>query len=136
MFGAFGLRAIQRRERLVLTALSTRSPGGYFPSRFHAAKGFVVRLTEDQITLLDQSLGKHVVVEGDRSGGHVSSKAILEKGLAFQARFLSGRALDKCGQATKGAWGMSWRQKALKGVEDCEKLGGVVKQMLIPRSLN
>ena len=44
------------------------------------------------------------------------------------------RALDICGQATKGVWGMSWRQKAMKGVEDCEKPGGAVKQALIPRS--
>lgn len=47
-----------------------------------------------------------------------------------------GRALDLCGQATKGAWGMSWRQEALKGVEDCEKLGGIVKRVLIPRYPN
>src|SRR5262245_59092191 len=53
---------------------------------------------------------------GGWSGGHVNS-----------------RTVDKCGQATKGTWGMSWRQKARKGVEDCEKLGGAVKQVLIPR---
>ncbi len=41
-------------------------------------------------------------------------------------------ALDSCGQATKGVWGMSWRQEALKGVVDCEKLGGAVEQALIP----
>jgi hypothetical protein len=35
-----------------------------------------------------------------------------------------------CGQATKGAWGMSWRQKTMTGVEDCEKSGVVVKQTL------
>ncbi len=46
------------------------------------------------------------------------------------------RALDKCGQATKGVWGMSWHQKAMKGVEVCEKLGGVDKQMMIPRFPN
>ena len=44
--------------------------------------------------------------------------------------------LDSCGQATKGAWGMSWRQEALKGVEDCDKPGGVVKRALIPGFLN
>jgi len=33
-------------------------------------------------------------------------------------------------------WGMPWRQEAMKGVEDCEKLGGLVKRELIPRSLN
>ena len=42
------------------------------------------------------------------------------------------RALDQCGQAPKGAWGMSWRQETLKGVEDCEKPGGAVKQALSP----
>ena len=46
------------------------------------------------------------------------------------------RGLDLCGQATKGAWGMSWHQEAMKGVEDCEKLGGVVKQALSPRFPN
>jgi hypothetical protein len=40
--------------------------------------------------------------------------------------------LDLCGQATKGTWGMSWRQEALKGVEDCEKPGETVKRVLIP----
>lgn len=27
---------------------------------------------------------------------------------------------------------MSWRQEAMKGVEDCDKPGGAVKQALIP----
>jgi hypothetical protein len=44
-------------------------------------------------------------------------------------------------RAHKGVWGMSWRQKAMKGVEGCEKPGEVVKRALIPgfpndRSLN
>jgi hypothetical protein len=47
---------------------------------------------------------------------------------------IGGRALNNCGQATKGAWGMSWRQKTKTGVEDCEKSGVVVKQTLIPVS--
>jgi hypothetical protein len=42
------------------------------------------------------------------------------------------RVLDLSGQATKGAWGMSWHQKAMKGVEVCEKPGGADKQALIP----
>jgi hypothetical protein len=46
------------------------------------------------------------------------------------------RAFDKCGQAIKGVWGMSWHQKAMKGVEVCEKLGGVDKQVMIPRFPN
>jgi hypothetical protein len=39
---------------------------------------------------------------------------------------------DQCGQATKGVWGMPWRQEAKKGVEDCDKPGGSVKRELIP----
>ena len=43
---------------------------------------------------------------------------------------------DQCGQATKGVWGMPRRQEAMKGVEDCDKPGGLVKRELIPGSLN
>ena len=43
-----------------------------------------------------------------------------------------GRGRDQCGQATKGMWGMSGRQKAMKGVEDCDKPGGAVQQALRP----
>ena len=46
------------------------------------------------------------------------------------------RGQDQCGQATKGVWGMPWRQEAMKGVEDCEKLGEAVKRALIPRFPN
>ena len=46
--------------------------------------------------------------------------------------FLSSRALDSGGQATKGAWGMSRRQEAAKGAEDCDKPGVTVKQVMIP----
>ena len=42
------------------------------------------------------------------------------------------RGEDHSGQVTKGVWGMSWRQKAMKGVEGCEKPGEAVKQALIP----
>ena len=56
--------------------------------------------------------------------------------LRVHARGERWRALDSRGQATKGAWGMSWRQETLKGVEDCEKLGEAVKQALIPRYPN
>ena len=45
-------------------------------------------------------------------------------------------AVNLCGQARKGVWGMSRRQKAMKGVEGCEKPGGVVKRALIPGFLN
>jgi hypothetical protein len=43
-----------------------------------------------------------------------------------------GRGRDQCGQATKGMWGMSGRQKATKGVEDCDKPGEAVKRALRP----
>ena len=46
------------------------------------------------------------------------------------------RGSEQCGQASKGVWGMSWRQEAKKGVEDCDKPGGMVKRVLIPGSLN
>ncbi len=42
------------------------------------------------------------------------------------------RAFDSGGQATKGAWGMSWHQEALKGAEGCDKPGETVKQVMIP----
>ena len=45
-------------------------------------------------------------------------------------------AWDHCGQATKGVWGMSWRQEAMKGVEGCDKPGEAVKRALIPGFLN
>lgn len=43
-----------------------------------------------------------------------------------------GRVLDFCGQATKGVWGMSRCQKAMKGVEVCDKPGGIDKRVVIP----
>ena len=49
---------------------------------------------------------------------------------------LHGRGRGQCGQATKGMWGMSGRQEAMKGVEDCDKPGEMVKRVLIPGSLN
>jgi hypothetical protein len=48
----------------------------------------------------------------------------------FSRHGLGGQ--EQCGQATKGVWGMSWRQKAMKGVENCEKPGEAVKRALIP----
>ena len=51
---------------------------------------------------------------------------------AYARRLAKNRGQDHCGQATKGMWGMSWRQEAIKGVEDCEKPGGAVKRVLIP----
>ena len=47
-------------------------------------------------------------------------------------RWIVERGVDQGGQATKGVWGMPWRQEAMKGVEDCDKPGGTVKRVLIP----
>ena len=44
--------------------------------------------------------------------------------------------IDKCGQATKGAWWMSWHREATKDVVACDKLREAGKQALIRRSLN
>ena len=53
--------------------------------------------------------------------------------LDFRAHVLrSLRAFDSGGQARKGAWGMSRRQEAVKGAEDCDKPGVTVKQVMIP----
>src|SRR6056297_162383 len=46
------------------------------------------------------------------------------------------RVQDFDGQATKGIWGMSWRQETMKGVEVCEKLGEADKRAMIPRYPN
>ncbi len=43
-----------------------------------------------------------------------------------------GGGRDHGGQATKGVWGMSRRQQAMKGVEDCDKPGGAVNRALSP----
>jgi hypothetical protein len=56
----------------------------------------------------------------------------LTKGLGLWVAGAARRGRDQCGQATKGVWGMSWRQEATKGVEDCDKPGGAVKRALIP----
>src|ERR1700712_2632918 len=44
--------------------------------------------------------------------------------------------IDKCGQALKGAWWMSWHREATKDAAACEKLRGTGKQVLIRRCLN
>lgn len=44
--------------------------------------------------------------------------------------------IDKCGQALKGAWWMSWHREATKDVEACDKLREAGNQALIRRFLN
>src|SRR6266404_2851605 len=60
---------------------------------------------------------------------HEAGSAVWRLALASRVR-PGGRG--QCGQATKGVWGMSWRQEAMKGVEDCDKPGGAVKRALRP----
>ena len=57
-------------------------------------------------------------------------------GLRYAEALGYRQGVDQCGQATKGVWGMPRRQQAKKGVEDCDKPGGLVKRELIPGSLN
>ena len=70
----------------------------------------------------------HEPLREKRSITHVAASAIG----SFFGRVKPVRGRDQCGQATKGMWGMSRRQEAMKGVEDCEKPGGMVKRVLIP----
>ena len=44
--------------------------------------------------------------------------------------------IDKCGQATKGVWWMSWHREATKDVVACDKLREAGKQALIRRFPN
>ncbi len=46
------------------------------------------------------------------------------------------KAFNSYDQVTKGAWRMSWHQKAKKGVEVCDKLRRAGKQALIRRFPN
>ncbi len=55
----------------------------------------------------------------------LSASPLRKQGVKLEGR-------DQCGQVTKGMWGMSRRQEAMKGVEDCDKPGGLVKRDLIP----
>jgi len=44
--------------------------------------------------------------------------------------------IDKCDQALKGVWWMSWHREATKDVVACDKLREAGKQALIRRFLN
>jgi hypothetical protein len=51
-------------------------------------------------------------------------------------RTASLTVIDKCGQATKGVWWMSWHREAMKDAAACDKLRGVGKRTSIRRFLN
>jgi hypothetical protein len=87
---AFGLRVSKDESgwfsrHLVHGCLAT------CPEADSSADGSVFKRTEDQITLLDQSLDKHIVVEGDRCSDRTSSKAIS----FAAARFSQSRVFAK-----------------------------------------
>ena len=48
-----------------------------------------------------------------------------------QCRFAKHQGVrpDFSGQATKGAWGMPWRQKAMKDVVSCDKPRGAANKL-------
>ena len=72
------------------------------------------------------------------------SRGKRKNALGFRISFTSdldvvrsvATVIDKCGQATKGTWWMSWHREATKDVVACEKLRGTGKQVLIRRCLN
>jgi hypothetical protein len=76
---------------------------------------------------LEKAEDRYLALGVSSLGGRVAGRRILSC-----ARGDTGGAWDQCGQATKGMWGMSWRQEAMKGVAGCDKPGGVVKRALIP----
>ena len=68
----------------------------------------------------------------DGSGNSETTRIKMPPESGVSDGVLVSRALDSGGQAIKGAWGMSRRQEALKGAEDCDKPGVTVKQVMIP----
>ena len=63
----------------------------------------------------------------------------VEKFLTHPAEICFGihmTVIDKCGQATKGAWWMSWHREATKDVVTCDKLREAGKRASIRRFLN
>ena len=115
---------------------STASRGVYLCG--NAVGLLCLRLRRSSVTqeVICQLVGSFSAPASDADRLLCSSICLCSSSPDSLRRVSCSRALDKCGQATKGVWGMSWHQKAMKGVEVCEKLGGVDKQMMIPRSLN
>ena len=55
---------------------------------------------------------------------------------APKAQMTQVTVIDKCGQALKGVWWMSWHREAKKDVVACDKLREAGKQALIRRCPN
>ena len=83
----------------------------------------------DYMTLRNLAKKSRLTFLGDQKQVAIVSR---RKAGGFGCQAAWQRDKDQCGQATKGVWGMSRRQEAMKGVEDCEKSGEAVKQALIP----
>jgi hypothetical protein len=79
---------------------------------------------------LREKLGS--LLSPDPASTHAVGIGDLEAMPSSTTLITQGRGRDQCGQATKGMWGMSGRQKAMKGVEDCDKPGEAVKRALMP----
>jgi hypothetical protein len=86
--------------------------------------------------IVTRSISGSTVPSGTVEMDLVAGRSIFSRRLALGEPGASATGAfgeqDQCGQATKGVWGMSWRQEAKKGVEDCDKPGGMVKRVLIP----
>lgn len=76
--------------------------------------------------------GRSLTIERSLSGICKRIRAQIPKRELWFLLSYCELAFDHFGQIHKGVWGMSWRQKAMKGVEGCEKPGEAVKQALIP----
>jgi hypothetical protein len=98
---------------------------------FRGLHGITLRLPSRK----EHFLSREAVEVSSSVATRGSSVSMSDHGVG-NGKVMRRRALDICGQAIKGAWGMSWRQKTMTGVEDCEKSGVVVKQTLIPEFPN
>ena len=71
--------------------------------------------------------------EGRTDGGGTKSFCFIPLNSALSPRMT---VIDKCGQATKGVWWMSWHREATKDVVACDKLREAGKLALIRRFPN
>jgi hypothetical protein len=74
-------------------------------------------------------------VKGKAEVGRTKDEAIHPSEFILHP-YSSVTVIDKCGQALKGAWWMSWHREATKDVVACDKLREAGKRALIRRCLN
>jgi branched-subunit amino acid ABC-type transport system permease component len=112
--------------------------GAYTIARLSDPLGFwLAGLAGILVTALAALMVERLIINRLR-GAPVISLAIVTIGvdIILLTELIRRIGSDILNVPTKGVWGMSWRQEATKGVEDCEKRGGAVNRALIPRSLN